>query len=67
MSSSKQRPVRTARSATPAAPPATTQRKPAAAKHEGPVATPKVNEGASLGKSANSSAGGAAGQLTPKD
>jgi hypothetical protein len=40
---------------------------PATPKSEGPVATPKVNEGASLGKSANSSAGGAAGQLTPKD
>jgi len=40
---------------------------PATPQSEGPVATPKVNEGASLGKSANSSAGGAAGQLTPKD
>ena len=43
------------------------QRAAATKKSEGPVATPKVNEGASLGKSANSSAGGAAGQLTPKD
>ena len=43
------------------------QRATASKKSEGPVATPKVNEGASLGKSANSSAGGAAGQLTPKD
>ena len=38
-------------------------------KSEGPAATPKLKEGqgASLGKSANSSAGGAAGQLTSKD
>jgi len=47
--------------------PAPSQRAPATKKSEGPVATPKVNEGASLGRSANSSAGGAAGQLTPKD
>ncbi|BEP35053.1 hypothetical protein GmRootV59_20240 [Variovorax sp. V59] len=47
--------------------PAPSRRVPATPKSEGPVATPKVNEGASLGKSANSSAGGAAGQLTPKD
>jgi hypothetical protein len=47
--------------------PASSRRVPATKKSEGPVATPKVNEGASLGKSANSSAGGAAGQLTPKD
>ena len=46
---------------------ATNPRSPATKKSDGPVATPKVNEGASLGKSANSSAGGAAGQLTPKD
>ena len=37
------------------------------APRSGPVTKPKVNEGASLGKSANSTAGGAAGQLTPKD
>jgi hypothetical protein len=43
------------------------QRSPTTKKSDGPVATPKINEGASLGKSANSSAGGAAGQLTPKD
>ena len=47
--------------------PSAGQRAAATRKSEGPVATPKVNEGASLGKSANSSAGGAAGQLTPKD
>ena len=47
--------------------PAMNQRSPTTKKSDGPVATPKVNEGASLGKSANSSAGGAAGQLTPKD
>ena len=47
----------------PAAPP----RAPARSKSEGPVATPKVREGASLGRSARSTAGGAAGQLTPKD
>ncbi len=46
-------------------PPRTVQ--PANRKPEGPVATPKVREGASLGRSANSTAGGAAGQLTPKD
>jgi hypothetical protein len=63
MSPSKPNPIRSPR----AVQPATSQRAPVTKKSEGPVATPKVNEGASLGKSANSSAGGAAGQLTPKD
>ncbi|MDR6888080.1 MULTISPECIES: hypothetical protein [Variovorax] len=62
-STSKPDPVRAPRTVQPA----TGRRAPATGKSEGPVATPKVNEGASLGKSANSSAGGAAGQLTPKD
>jgi hypothetical protein len=63
MSPSKPNPIRSPRTVQPA----TSQRAPVTKKSEGPVATPKVNEGASLGKSANSSAGGAAGQLTPKD
>ncbi|MEJ1170752.1 hypothetical protein [Variovorax sp. CCNWLW235] len=63
MSPSKQKQTRAPRTVQPA----TSQGVPVAKKSEGPVATPKVNEGASLGKSANSSAGGAAGQLTPKD
>ena len=63
MSPSKQKQTRAPRTVQPA----TSQRAPATQKSEGPVATPKVDEGASLGKSANSSAGGAAGQLTPKD
>ena len=63
MSPSKPKQERAPRTANPPA----GQRPPATEKSEGPVATPKVNEGASLGKSANSSAGGAAGQLTPKD
>jgi len=63
MNPSKPNPTRSPRTVQPAA----SQRAPVTKKSEGPVATPKVNEGASLGKSANSSAGGAAGQLTPKD
>lgn len=63
MSRSKQKQTRPP----PSVQPAPSERAPATKKSEGPVATPKVNEGASLGKSANSSAGGAAGQLTPKD
>jgi len=63
MSPSKPKQERAPRIANPPA----GQRAPSRKKSEGPVATPKVNEGASLGKSANSSAGGAAGQLTPKD
>lgn len=47
--------------------PAAPERTPARSKSEGPVATPKVREGASLGRSARSTAGGATGQLTPKD
>lgn len=36
--------------------------------HEGPTAAPTVPAGgASIGESARSSAGGAAGELTPKD
>jgi hypothetical protein len=33
----------------------------------GPVPEPSVEEGASVGRAARSRAGGAAGQLTPKD
>ncbi|MBJ2154261.1 hypothetical protein [Variovorax sp. IB41] len=41
--------------------------RPAPAKKEGPTATRTTSEGASVGKAGNSTAGGAAGQLTPKD
>jgi hypothetical protein len=61
---SKTRQPDTPRAVQPATAP---QRAPATRKSEGPVATPKVREGASLGRSANSTAAGAAGQLTPKD
>jgi len=36
-------------------------------KKEGPTPTRTTREGASVGKAGNSTAGGAAGQLTPKD
>ncbi|MDQ0607428.1 hypothetical protein QFZ83_001599 [Variovorax sp. W1I1] len=39
----------------------------APAKKEGPTATRTTREGASVGKAGNSTAGGAADQLTPKD
>jgi hypothetical protein len=52
-----------------AAPPATAPVAPrqAPSKKDGPTATRTTREGASVGKAGNSTAGGAAGQLTPKD
>jgi len=50
------------KTAKPAAP-----KQPVPAKKEGPTPTRTTREGASVGKAGNSTAGGAAGQLTPKD